>query len=115
MLRKDVLLGEENEVRREAMEEIRKWAAMEKVLWRKKSTDLWPKEIKSLRFCLAMFLKIVFENKYKKKQFSIVFINKILFGNSNVKNSFSAHIKCKSLKLLYFFNCCWENSTKKKN
>lgn len=103
MLRKDVLLGEENEVRREAMEEIRKWAAMEKVLWRKKSTDLWPKEIKSLRFCLAMFLKIVFENKYKKKQFSIVFINKILFGNSNVKNSFSAHIKCKSFKTTLFF------------
>lgn len=40
MLRKDVLLGEEHEVRREAMEEIRKWAAMEKVLWWKKSTDL---------------------------------------------------------------------------
>lgn len=32
MLRKDVLLGEENEVRWEAMEEIRKWAAMEKVV-----------------------------------------------------------------------------------
>lgn len=32
MLRKDVLLGEENEVWREAMEEIRKWAAMEKVV-----------------------------------------------------------------------------------
>lgn len=32
MLRKDVLLGEENEVRREAMEEIRKWVAMEKVV-----------------------------------------------------------------------------------
>lgn len=44
MLRKDVLLGEDNEVRREAMEEIRKWAAMEKVLWWKKSTDLWLKE-----------------------------------------------------------------------
>lgn len=44
MLRKDVLLGEDNEVRREATEEIRKWAAMEKVLWWKKSTDLWLKE-----------------------------------------------------------------------
>lgn len=44
MLRKDVLLGEDNEVRREAMEEIRKWAAMEKVLWWKKSTDLWLNE-----------------------------------------------------------------------
>lgn len=80
MLRKDVLLGEENEVRREAMEDIRKWAAMEKVLWRKKSTDLWPKEIKTLRFCLAMFLKIVFENKYKKNSSQLFSLTKFYLG-----------------------------------
>lgn len=57
MLRKDVLLGEENEVRWEAMEEIRKWAAMEKVLWWKKSTDLWPKEIKTPKVLFGYVFK----------------------------------------------------------